>query len=138
MALNELRRVQKVVDVLEIVRVLLLRPALVVDVRDEPLPQLFYVVYRDVDVHLLMRLLHEIVLRQSAVYDLLGNWRLASLRLRHTVNCVEVLLKRAVRPAVVDLLRLIVHLHHGLCLLGFVFLMHVRVVFCSVACQDRV
>ena len=71
MPLDKLRWVQEVVNLLELV--LVAGHPLVIDVGDEALAKLLYIVDSYVNIHLLLRLLHEVVLRQATVDDLLAN-----------------------------------------------------------------
>ena len=71
MPLDKLRWVQEVVNLLELV--LVAGHPLVIDVGDEALAKLFYIIDSDVNVHLLLRLLHEVILRQATIDDLLAN-----------------------------------------------------------------
>lgn len=71
---DELLRVQKVVDLVVLGSAVLvpnLTPILVIDVGNKAVSQLFDVVDGDVDVHLLLCILHEVVLWQAVVHDLL-------------------------------------------------------------------
>ena len=115
MSLYKLGRIQKVVNLLQLVPLFLLCTSLVIDVCDEPLPQLLDVIDSNIDVHLLLGLLHEVILGQATIDDLLSDivivviaisiimiWWTSCAWLGHVVNRVKVLLKRPIRPAVID------------------------------------
>lgn len=69
--LDKFRWVQEVVNLLELI--LVAGHTLFIDVGDEALAKLLYIVDSYVNIHLLLRLLHEVVLRQTTVDDLLAN-----------------------------------------------------------------
>ena len=69
--LDKFRWVQEVVNLLELI--LVAGHTLFIDVGDEALAKLLYIVDSYVNIHLLLRLLHEVVLRQATVDDLLAN-----------------------------------------------------------------
>ena len=157
MPLDKLRWVQEVVNLLELV--LVAGHPLVIDVGDEALAKLLYIVDSYVNIHLLLRLLHEVVLRQATVDDLLAN--LVSIIIclwLWQVDSVKVLGERPVWLVTgIDWLCIlaIVSLHHSLRLVQILLcllnveqgLIRSKLIFrllghhcsvCHVPCQDRV
>jgi len=63
-------------EVVNLVYFLFLRDTLVVDVRDKSLPQLFYIIDCNVDIHLLLSVLHEIVFWKAVINNLLSNFHI--------------------------------------------------------------
>ena len=70
MTIDKLLWVKKVVN---LVYLLFFRNTLVVDVGDKSLPQLFYIIYCNVDIHLLLSVLHEIVFWKAVINHLLSH-----------------------------------------------------------------
>jgi len=68
MTIDKLLWVEKVVN---LVYLLFFRDTLVVDVGDKSLPQLFYIIDCNVDIHLLLSVLHEVVFWKAVVNYLL-------------------------------------------------------------------
>ena len=134
MSFNELRWVEEVVNLFQIV--LIFGYSLIIDVGDKALTQLLDIIYRNINVHLLLRLLHEIIFRQATVNNLL---RYLICGLLGQINGIKVLRHWSIRLTII-ILSIIIRLHHRF-RLGFfhddsiIFTDH-GIAFCIVACEN--